>query len=369
MNIEILLGSTLLFVGLIQATTLLFTSVSEVFIGFFLNGLCFGMIETAVNIQVIRLWGKDCGIFIQTLYFGFGLGCVLSPLFASPALTPTFEELEEATGNITDYSTTNIGPEDVKIHFVYIAIGCYLTCVGFAFFISYFQSKSSKALITTEHVDLGGEINGKVTCWETCLVVTSYSSAFLFSFIYSGIAISVGSFLTAFAVETIGVTKATGAYLTSTYWVSFTFSRLATILYFDYVGPKVNMTGALILTLIANIFLLFLGTSGGWCLWFSVAFYGIAMSSIWATLFSFIAHFIPMSNCLTSLIMFGCALGESAIQILISVFIESTPMVFLYVSLSCSVVMIGSFATLWMSLHYQTKETLTTGATKLTNQS
>lgn len=353
MDVELLLGSAVLVVSIVEAITLFFSSVYEVFICFLVNGFCFGIIETGVNILLIRLWGKDCAVFLQSLYFGLGLGCVLSPLIAGPLLTPLPEDYFTSEANETISSSITYYPEDVKVHFAYVGVGVFLVLTSFSYFYIYMRDRNWRKTGIEVKGSIGQDDKSSVSSYyQNFLLWTAYSSAILFSFIYCGIAIAVGSFLTAFTVGSVGISKSTGAYLTSNYWVSFTFSRLLTIFYYDYVGPKINMTGALILTLIANIFLLIWGVHGGWALWFGIAFYGVAMSSLWATLFSFIAYYIPMTNCLTSLIMFGCCLGESGIQILISLFIESTPMMFIYVSLSCSVVMILSFAVLWLSLHH-----------------
>eukprot|EP00049_Salpingoeca_infusionum_P020866 m.365456 g.365456 ORF g.365456 m.365456 type:complete len:548 (-) comp31491_c0_seq1:128-1771(-) len=53
-----------------------------------LQGLGMGFLDTGGNVLLLRLWGADCGPYLQALHFSFGLGAFLSPLITKPFLAP-----------------------------------------------------------------------------------------------------------------------------------------------------------------------------------------------------------------------------------------------------------------------------------------
>jgi fucose permease len=174
----------------------------------------------------------------------------------------------------------------------------------------------------------------------------------LFMFFYCGVEIALGSYLTPFAVKSdMHLSKATGALMSSTYWITFTFARLTTIFYIDFVGPRNNLIMALSIIAVSNIFLVPFGNTIEWALWAGISLNGIGMSSIWATLFAYISQSMPVTDNMTSLIVCSACLGECVIPIIISALLDRDVTVFLWVTLACSIILILLFVILFLVLH------------------
>ncbi|XP_070567825.1 sodium-dependent glucose transporter 1A-like [Ptychodera flava] len=53
------------------------------------SGIADGFLETGAYSICVKIWRRDCHIYVQILQFSFALGATLSPLFASPFLIET----------------------------------------------------------------------------------------------------------------------------------------------------------------------------------------------------------------------------------------------------------------------------------------
>lgn len=166
----------------------------------------------------------------------------------------------------------------------------------------------------------------------------------IFMHIYYGLEISFGSFLTTYVVEskslpieTEAERKGTGVLMTSLYWATFTFVRLTTIFYSDYVGPELNIAGCLVVTLLSNIILVPFGGTSLPCLWAGVALIGAGTSSIWATMFTFVDCYFPVTSRIAAAIIIAACVGEFVFPLVISRLIAIDAQVFLWVILFCTV--------------------------------
>jgi fucose permease len=163
--------------------------------------------------------------------------------------------------------------------------------------------------------------------------------------IYYGLEMTVGSFLTTFSVESdLHLSKASGAYMTSVYWSMFTFVRLSTVFYIDYLGAEMNVIMNLCVILVANVFLIPWGATYEWCLWVGSTLMGVGCSSIWASALGYLEDYFPVSSRIVSLIMMSTALGDFVFPFVISHKITEYPNVFLDVTLFCSIAISLIFA-------------------------
>ncbi|XP_070567139.1 sodium-dependent glucose transporter 1A-like [Ptychodera flava] len=72
-----------------------------------LTGIADGFIETGTYSICVKIWRRDCHIYVQALQFSYALGATLSPLLASPFLI----EMDNNNGtHITSALTSSVNP-------------------------------------------------------------------------------------------------------------------------------------------------------------------------------------------------------------------------------------------------------------------
>ena len=171
----------------------------------------------------------------------------------------------------------------------------------------------------------------------TSFRVSKYSVIFLmmcFMPIYYGIELTFGQYLATFAVKSdLHLAKVTGASMTSVYWTMFTFFRLSTAFYIDFLGVEKNIIMNVGFMIIANLILVPLGYRYESCLWLGSVIMGIGCSSIWASAFGFLEEYFTVDSKIGSLIVVSSSLGEFIFPVLISQYIKGYPNIFLYISL------------------------------------
>ena len=100
---------------------------------FIVSGACGGFVNSAGNIHLIDLWGKENPPFFQALHFTFGLGALIAPLIVRPFLLDLgdiddYEEDSLVLGSKFNETFTNntlfmehksFGPDDVQLKYPY----------------------------------------------------------------------------------------------------------------------------------------------------------------------------------------------------------------------------------------------------------
>lgn len=340
-DIQFLLTASLAVAGILEAVVPLNYNVWGVVGTFFANGFCFGIIETCCNVFMVNLWGKKCPPFLQALHFCFGLGGFSAPLLVRPFLLPNQDAVANEDNDLLAWT-----PSDVHVQYAYYGIALVMGLASCFFFYVYVFHRETPAMKDDSTVDVSQDDSlAKESLKIKLFRGTIYCNAALFMCFYCGIEIALGSYLTAFGVRCgLHLEKKTAALMSSVYWICFTFSRLATIFYIDYIGPKNNLIMALGLVVFSNVFLVPFGDKLEWCLWLGISLNGIGMSSIWAAMFAFIDGYIPLTNSLTSFMVCAACVGECVIPIAVSAVIETDVTVFLWVILGCSLTQALLFA-------------------------
>ena len=348
-DIQLLLTIALACAGILEAAIPMNYNVWGVVGTFFANGMCFGIIETCCNLYMVQLWGKHCSTFLQALHFSFGLGAFSAPLLVRPFL---LQNLDDEAGQDIELLWT---PSDVRVQYAYYLIALVLGSSACFFFYVYMFHRQTPPMMDTTEASSEESSNTmevvKSPLKTRLLRHTINFNAALFMLFYCGIEIALGSYLTPFAVKCgLHLEKKSAALMVSVYWITFTFSRLVTIFYIDYIGPKNNLIMALGLVLLSNVFLTPFGDNIEWCLWFGVALNGIGMSSIWAAMFAYLDGYIPLTNSQTSMMVCAACIGECVIPIAVSALIDIDVTVFLWVILACSFIQAFLFVSLMVML-------------------
>ncbi|KAI1309024.1 Major facilitator superfamily domain-containing protein 4A [Halotydeus destructor] len=315
------------------------------------NGMASGLLDSAGNVFCLELWGKDNQPFLQALHFTYGLGALISPLVVSGYLTPLvpLSQLNDTNmsskviileGNLTCNSDhLNLGtPYGVISGYAIVA-----SLLPLYLFLFHRHTSPHPSRLQDENGDQARVVNGtvRIAVW----ILTA-----LFCHIYLGLEIAMGSLLTTFAVKSdLQLPKVTGAYMTSVYWSTFTFFRIAAVGYIGYVGPYYNIIFELALICLSNVFLVPFGNSVEWCLWVGVAILGLGVSSIWASVFGFIENNFPVTSKMASTFTLSACLGDFVFPFLMGYYVEHSPQGFLNIILACTLSICLLFATIsWL---------------------
>ena len=323
-----------------------------------INGICFGFNESISVKYLIDIWQKDCAQYLQGFYLVFGLGALLTPLYTRPFLVSPHEEGEDVPEDILLPA-----PEDVKIHWPFIFNGILMAFVAvFALFIRTInirQSKEQDKKSNDESVDADKSIETEEVSIKSLIIKYNiYAASMFIVFVYCGIEIALGSYLTPFAVGCdMHLSKKTAALMSSAYWASFTFGRILILPILNYIGVFYCLILSLALVLLSNVFLFPFGGTLEWALWSGIIINGLGLSPIWASFFAFIDSKIPCTSTFTSLIVLAACLGECVVPIIVSAFINDDPRMFLWIILGASLCMVGTFFILLILLYAYTRST------------
>lgn len=257
---------------------------------------------------VLIIWGNACDPFMQLLHFAFGLGGVLGPLilrlvkkmlkYSYPGqlnviVSPFLVNLENEDGtNHSSAAENAFVSENLRIQTAYQIVSVFMVCVSIPFFYIYLRHR-----ITLEHPSrmtaCGSSSNVHQLNAKTYKIVVIVSTAFVT--VYNGLEIAMASFLTTFAhTSDLKLPKAVGATMTSVYWSTYAVFQLLTVFYTNTVGPEKNIILLLIVTLIANCFLVPFGNTYVWCLWTGAAIMGIGLSALWGSIFGYLENYFPI---------------------------------------------------------------------------
>ena len=190
--------------------------------------------------------------------------------------------------------------------------------------------------------------------WKVSVVLMST----LFMHIYYGLEITFGTFVTAYANKSpLHLETTEGAFITSIFWATFTFWRLPTIFYVEWLGPIKTILFNLVVLLIGNLILVPFAATNSWALYAGTALVGLGASPIWASMFGLLELFFPVTSGIASSMITASMVGEFVFPTIISGFVSCYPQVFVYVSLFCSLSVIILFCIITLICLYKLTET------------
>ncbi|KAI1286425.1 hypothetical protein HDE_10982 [Halotydeus destructor] len=307
------------------------------------SGNAFGSFM-ASNVLMLYMWGKESQPYMQALHFSFGLGSLVVPLVASPFLTAGEVPLEGAASNLTS-SVAKCNPQELRIHTPFAILGCYALTLALVFlYLSCYHRQTDAHPSRLVKADESVTGLKKDLVWSKRMAIL-LAGMFLFTIL--GFEIGMGSFISSFAVMSDHhLSKQVGAYMTSLYFGTYTFFRLFAIGFVNRMSIFVNITGELVILVIANIFLVLFGNSVQWCLWVGIALAGMGISTIWAATFSLLESRFPVTSGIASFLSICTCLGGWVYPVIMGYAIEANPQMFLCVISVCTVLCCTLFAIL-----------------------
>lgn len=196
--------------------------------------------------------------------------------------------------------------KDLKIHWAYIIISIFNLSVLIFFLIVYWfrpvtkeypsddtpdestlqknekdEFEKSLTISTKDDINVKKSLevksaNHKGVLISTPMKLTIMGLSIIFFHLYCGLEISFGSLLAPFAVKSkLRMTKAEGAFITSTYWGMFTFFRIFSLFAITFFSTRCILIFNMSLIMLSNVFLLPLANEFRWALWTGSALMGL----------------------------------------------------------------------------------------------
>ncbi|MDQ1301543.1 MAG: transporter [Chloroflexota bacterium] len=246
-------------------------------------GLSEGALDVGGNTLLVWVYREQVAPYMNALHFFFGVGAFISPLIVAQTI--------QATGDIM---------------LAYWALAVLM--LPALLWLSRLPSPQ-RQVVTEAH--RSGRTN-----WKLLLILV------LSFYVYVGAELSLGNWLSTYAIKLRLADAAGAAYLTSAFWGAFTAGRLISIplatRFTEGAVLLADLIGAL-----AFIALILLFPHSAAVLWIGVCGAGFAMASVFPTMISFAQRHMTITGQITSLFLAGSSLGSMTLPLLIGQLFDS----------------------------------------------
>lgn len=322
---------------------------------FGIGHLAFGVIEVLGNNLIRQMWpNQEATTFLQIMESMFGIGSMMGPVIAAPFITERPDQLFSTTGTINNTPSKPV----LQIHWPYMIASGFSIVNAACLLVVWLASPSTPIHSSRLEPEADEQESSSVRVkgnnrWKNVTIILSM----IFMHLYMGLDIAFASFLTTFAVHSdLKLTAVTGAHMTTLYWSMFAFFRIITCFYIKYTGPGGNIIISLIIIMIANIILFPFAGTHALMLWIGSAVFGIGMSSIWACIYSYLEEYFVVSPLVTSFIAVSAMSGELVFPSIISSFVIDFPVIVLWITLVCSLLMVLTFSFIFLICKFRMKD-------------
>ncbi|KAH6922585.1 hypothetical protein HPB50_017011 [Hyalomma asiaticum] len=311
-------------------------------------GFFMGCIDTVSNVYMIRIYAKDVSPFLQALHFFYGIGAFVSPMIAQPFLLN--EDCSLFIDNTSEplFDQEDMNPAGGGLPASSLAEAQRKTHIDYAFWImALLMASSGRVPVVLLALSLVGkqwyrrrlasqdpgtkqawyesvddptvpavpDKTGKATGTSQIILVALLTAAMMF--LYDGLQAAYGGYIYSYAVKGAArLPRADAAYLNALFWGMFAMGRLVSIALATKLAPALmllcNVCGCTLgVTLMLSVpwskAVLIMGTM----------MMGIFMSSVFPTALSLAEQCIYVSPRITSTLVFGAALGEMSMPVIL----------------------------------------------------
>ncbi len=249
--------------------------------------LVLGLGEGALDVggNTLLVWGyrEQVAPYMNALHFFFGVGAFISPIIVAQAI--------QATG-------------DIMLAYWALAVLMLPALV----WLSRLPSPQRQVVTETHR---SGRTNWKMLL----LLVLSF-------YVYVGAELSLGNWLSTYAIKLNLADAAGAAYLTSAFWGAFTAGRLLSIPLATRFAERTVLLVDLVGSLAFVVLMLSFPHSAA-ALWIGACGAGFAMASVFPTMISFAQRHMTITGQVTSLFLAGSSLGSMTLPLLIGQLFDS----------------------------------------------
>ncbi|TRY66961.1 hypothetical protein TCAL_09924 [Tigriopus californicus] len=301
----------------------------------FLGGFSGGSLDMGGNVFCLHVWrGLESGPYMHSIHFSFAIGAFLGPLLAVPFLGTNGDQLQEAlmSFNETTMNQTDMIETDTQITIFYPLVGALALLPGLGYLYYGIQdlreqpNENQAAISSANH----GNESQKAHAWK---VVTLLGLVAIFFFLYVGVEVTFGTFLTTFAVESdLQLTKPQGADLTAIFWGFFALMRFLSIFAAIKLNPAVILVFSFGTCLLSSAMLSLYGDQNLRLLQLACGGMGVGTASIFATGILWLEQHVVVTNRIGALVSIAASLGPDIFPVIVGQYIVAQPMVLMHVT-------------------------------------
>ena len=279
---------------------------------------------------------------MHALHFTFGLGAFLAPVISRPFLVneENLDHSESEVKDITDNSTVNsfetkeiIENSTWTIKALYPLVAAYALLLSLGFIV-YFIIDFRKA--NAEQSESKTKDDNEKRVEEALSEKVKYISVGLlavFFFLYVGMEVAFGTFISVFAVESdLKFTRPQGSDVTAIFWGSFAGTRGIAIFLAIIAKPEIIMWSSFATCIIGTVILSSYAGSSALILYIGTSLMGIGMASIFATGFLWVEKRMTVTNKISSVFIIASSAGADVFPVLVGQLVETSPMVFIHLT-------------------------------------
>lgn len=357
-RINFLLASAIVSVvsGFVTLAVPLCLTLNHLLVTFAVYGISFGFYDTGCNVYLLQLWGDSASPFLQALQLMYGLGSLAAPLIAEPFLVAQPAAVLPVGGDDSDQDMS-IMPvaTETKLFYPYTILAILIFFNSIFFFTVWLtQENDRNPTASNAAADSGHNASARSVRLRRLCSVVIVILVLIFMHVYLGIEVSIGSFLLTYAVQSdLHLDKKTAAYLTSLFWLTFTFTKLAVALVVLRVGNEFIIWVSLILVIVSNLLLLLWSSAIGVTM--GVALMGIGISGVFGCMFGYLQQQVTVTSAVASAIVVSATLGEFSFPFLISLYLDHYPDVLVWVSAAAALLMLLLFAAITVTSRVKTR--------------
>lgn len=209
-------------------------------------------------------------LLFQILHFAYGLGAFFGPFAVEPFLLNKETDVPtNATSNSTEVLKGSA--DEVMIHWAFLIAALFYLLVLLAYvpvYMIYPENTIHPSRTESDQDDDSKEKKDKFKLNKPLsnsvkIFVVVISTIGMHA--YCGVEMSFGSLLSPFAVKSnIQMSKSEASFLTSSYWGTFTFLRILSLVLIIYLSPRVLLLLNFAIIMISNAILLPYGNDYRW---------------------------------------------------------------------------------------------------------
>ncbi|XP_069102509.1 sodium-dependent glucose transporter 1B-like [Argopecten irradians] len=336
-------------------------------------GFCNGILDAAVNAEMLAVWGNGGRRFMQAMYFSDSLGGVISPLVTAPFLSNgpmTDQQMLEDTepgyegrrfdtfvnstdthvngslsisANITRTNLQIPAPFDITrtLSPAYAISSCIIMIVAIAYLFMFIMFKSD---IYSERVSTEMTSARDFSKYRKLIILINMG---LMTGLYIAIEESFSGFLPTFCTKQLSWSKSNASYALCVLYSCIGLGRFAALFWVTYVNLKIILgLFCFSISIALGCVLLFSEHSMTICVWISVAVTGFVFAIVLPTIFTWTEEdFFPVTGVISSYFNIAADCGATINPVIIGTLMEHfSPMWFLYVLLAESALLMMTYA-------------------------
>ncbi|XP_059085443.1 sodium-dependent glucose transporter 1-like [Tigriopus californicus] len=284
-----------------------------------MQGATLGALDAVGTVLCLNIWSGSqykSDPFVHSLHFSFALGALLSPLIAAQFLSERFAD-------------SALQPYNGKVHIPYLIMSglCLISAlINVPFHFDTQNSHPEKETTNGKNEPTSSPTFGYGN-WRSFSMLTSLC---LFFFVYVGLEVGYGSFVSTFGVLSLSLSlsRSQSALVSTFFWSGIALMRLLACFITLRIPPMGLMGMNLILTVTASGMLVIWGqTSAQWLACIS-AILGLGLATVFATTFTWLGKMMVITNRMGAMFSIAGSIGADIFPLIFGQIIGLDPSYF-----------------------------------------